>query len=138
MPDDEMLILDTHALIWLVEGSKPLGRRAARLADDARAREQLAVAAISFWETAMLARAQRITLDLPPGEWRLRVIGLGVQEIPLTGDVAIAAAMLPDFHADPADRLIVASAQAMDAGLITADDRILRWRGPLVRHDARK
>jgi PIN domain nuclease of toxin-antitoxin system len=138
MRGDEMLLLDTHALIWLVEGSKPLGRRAARLADDALARDQLAVAAISFWEVAMLAREQRIALDLPPAEWRLRVVGLGVHEVPLTGDVAIAAAMLTDFHADPADRLIVTSAQAMDAGLITADERILRWRGPLVRHDARR
>lgn len=138
MPDDEMLLLDTHALIWLVEGSKALGRRAARLADDALTNEQLVVAAISFWEVAMLARDERIVLDLPPSEWRLRVVGLGVQELPLTGDVAIAAAVLPDFHADPADRFIVASAQAMDAGLITADDRVLRWRGALVRHDARK
>lgn len=133
-----MLLLDTHALIWLVEGSKALGRRTARLADDALIREQLAVAAISFWEVAMLARERRIVLDLAPAEWRLRVVGLGVHEAPLTGDVAIAAALLSDFHADPADRLIVASAQALDAGLITADDRILRWRGSLVRHDARK
>jgi PIN domain nuclease of toxin-antitoxin system len=133
-----MLLLDTHALIWLVEGSKRLGRRSARLADDALARDELAVAAISFWEVAMLAREQRIAIDLPPSEWRLRVGRLGVHEIPLTGDVAIAATMLPDFHADPADRFIVASAQAMDAGLMTADDRVLRWPGPLVRHDARK
>lgn len=133
-----MLLLDTHALIWLVEGSKGLGRRAARLADRARGRDQLAVGAISFWEVAMLARQERITLDLRPAEWRLRVLGLGIHEIPLTGDVAIAATMLADFHADPADRLIVASAQAVDAGLVTADDRILRWSGSLIRHDARK
>jgi PIN domain nuclease of toxin-antitoxin system len=133
-----MLLLDTHALIWLVEGNKALGRRAARLADDALAREQLGVAAISFWEMAMLVREQRITVDLPPAEWRLRVVGLGVHEVPLTGDIAIAAAVLPEFHGDPADRLIVASARAVDAGLITADDRILRWPGALVRHDARR
>ena len=133
-----MLLLDTHALIWLVEGSKSLGRRAVRQADAALARDQLAVAAISFWEVAMLARDQRIALDLPPAEWRLRVVALGFHEVSLTGDVAIAAAMLADFHADPADRLIVASAQATDAALITADERILRWRGSLVRHDARK
>jgi PIN domain nuclease of toxin-antitoxin system len=133
-----MLLLDTHALIWLVEGSKRLGRRSARLADDALARDELAVAAISFWEVAMLARQQRIAIDLPPSEWRLRVGRLGVHEIPLTGDVGIAATVLPDFHADPADRFIVASAQALDAGLMTADERVLRWPGPLVRHDARK
>ena len=133
-----MLVLDTHALIWLVEGTRNLGRRSARLADAALAREELAVAAISFWEVAMLARAQRIEIALPPSEWRLRVVRLGIHEVPLNGDVAIAAATLPDFHADPADRFIVASAQSLDAGLVTADDRVLRWSGPLVRHDARK
>ena len=60
-----MLVLDTHALIWLVEGSRSLGRRSARLADDALARDELAVAAISFWEVAMLARAARIDITLP-------------------------------------------------------------------------
>jgi PIN domain nuclease of toxin-antitoxin system len=133
-----MLVLDTHALIWLVEGSKPLGRRSARRADEALASDRLAVAAISFWEVAMLTREQRIVLDLPPGEWRLRVVGLGVHEIVLTGDIAVAAALLTDFHADPADRFIVASARSVDAALLTADDRILQWRGSLVRHDARR
>jgi PIN domain nuclease of toxin-antitoxin system len=133
-----MLVLDTHALIWLVEGSRNLGRRSARLADDALAREELAVVSISFWEIAMLARAQRIEIALPPPEWRLRVVRLGIQEVPLSGDVAIAAATQPDFHPDPADRFIVASAQALNAGLVTADDRILRWPGRLLRHDARK
>ena len=133
-----MTLLDTHALIWLVEGSKSLGRRSARLADDALARDELAVAAISFWEVAMLAQAERIEIALPPSEWRLRVVRLGIHEAPLSGDVAIAAATLPDFHPDPADRFIVASARALDAGLITADDRILRWSGSLIRHDARK
>ena len=133
-----MTLLDTHALIWLVEGSKSLGRRSARLADDALARDELAVAAISFWEVAMLAQAERIEIALPPSEWRLRVVRLGIHEAPLSGDVAIAAATLPDFHPDPADRFIVASARALDASLVTADDRILRWSGSLIRHDARK
>src|SRR4029077_20823355 len=60
-------------------------------------------------------------------------VQLGVHEIALTGDAAIAATTLPDFHGDPADRVIVASAQALDAGLVTANDRVLRWPGPLVR-----
>jgi PIN domain nuclease of toxin-antitoxin system len=107
-----MVLLDTHALIWLVEGSKSLGRRSARLADDALARDELGVAAISFWEVAMLARAERIHIALPPSEWRLRVVRLGIHEAPLSGDIAIAAVTLSDFHPDPADRFIVASARA--------------------------
>lgn len=133
-----MLLLDTHALIWLVEGDRALGRRTARLAERSLAQDELGVASISFWEIGMLAARDRIALDMPVAEWRLRVLGLGIHELPLTGDAALAAAILPGFHPDPADRLIVATALSSSAGLATADDRILRWQGTLVRHDARR
>jgi PIN domain nuclease of toxin-antitoxin system len=132
------MVLDTHALIWLVEGSRALGRRAARRIEQASGRDALGVSAISFWEVTMLAVHGRLTLDLLPADWRRRVLGLGIHELPLTGDVAIAAADLPGFHADPADRFIVATARAADAELATADERLLRWDGPLRRTDARR
>jgi PIN domain nuclease of toxin-antitoxin system len=133
-----MLLLDTHALIWVVEGSKRLGRRVSRLADDALAGAGLGVASISFWEIAMLVNRGRITVDPSVDQWRLRVLGLGVQEIPLTGDIAIAAVGLADLHGDPADRIIVATGVATGATLVTADDRILGWPGTLKRQDARR
>ena len=133
-----MLLLDTHALIWVVEGSERLGRRVSRLADDALAGDGLGVASISFWEIAMLVNRGRITVDPSVDQWRLRVLGLGVQEIPLTGDIAIAAVGLADLHGDPADRFIVATGVATGATLVTADDRILGWPGTLKRQDARR
>lgn len=133
-----MLLLDTHVLVWLVEGSERLGPRAARLADAALADGELSVASISFWEIAMLAARSRIVIDVPPLQWRLHVLGLGVQEVPLSGDVAMEAAALGDLDHDPADRIIVATSISSGAVLATADDRILRWRGPLRCHDARR
>jgi PIN domain nuclease of toxin-antitoxin system len=58
-------------------------------------------------------------------------------QLPLGGRTCIAAAQLQGFHADPADRFMVATAQAVGARLITAEERILAWAGPLDRHDAR-
>lgn len=133
-----MLLLDTHALIWVVERDKRLGRRVSRLADDALAGDGIGVASISFWEIAMLVGRGRIAVDLAVDQWRLRVLGLGVQEIPLTGDIAIAAVGLADLHGDPADRIIVATGVATGATLVTADDRILGWSGTLKRRDARR
>ena len=43
-----MVLLDTHALIWVVEGSERLGRRVSRLADEALVSDQLFVASISY------------------------------------------------------------------------------------------
>jgi len=134
----ELVLLDTHALVWVVEGSARLGRRVARLADGALARDRLAVASISFWEIAMLVDRGRLAVESSVHEWRLRVLGLGAQEIPLTGDVAITAARLTDMHGDPADRIIVATCMASAATLVTADDRILAWPGRLPRQDARR
>ena len=133
-----MVLLDTHALIWVVEGNGRLGRRASRLVDAELQADHLGVASISFWEIAMLVKRGRLTVEPSVDQWRLRVLGLGVEEIPLTGDVAISAVRLPDLHHDPADRFIMATAMATGATLVTADDRILRWPGTLNRHDARR
>ena len=53
----------------------------------------------------------------------------------MDGEIGIRAATLPDFHADPADRLIVATALEGHR-LVTADRRILDWPGQLSRLDA--
>jgi PIN domain nuclease of toxin-antitoxin system len=131
-----MLFLDTQAMVWLVEDVGRLGRRSLRLIDRSMAQAGIAVATICFWEMALLARKRRIVLDIPLERWRLRVLSLGIQEVALTGDVAIAAAQLEGFHADPADRIIAATTSLLDGTLVTADQRILEWKGTLRRQDA--
>lgn len=131
-----MLFLDTQAVIWLVEGVDRLGRRSRQMIDRSMKQAGVAVATICFWETALLVRKGRIHFDIPVEQWRLRVLALGIQEIALTGDIAIAAAELGGFHADPSDRIIAATASLMDGTLVTADQRILEWKGTLRRHDA--
>lgn len=131
-----MIVLDTHALIWLDQGSNQLGNRTIALADEALAENALFVSAISFWETAMLVSRGRITLSVDVDSWRQEMLSSGLGEIPLDGDIAIRAVRLPNFHADPADRFITATAQRLDAILITADQKILDWQGDLHRHRA--
>ena len=70
------------------------------------------------------------------GAWRRRLFREGLREIPVDGDIGIRAAELADFHADPADRVIVATALLGGHQLVTADRRILEWRGPLSRQPA--
>ena len=82
----------------------------------------------------------------PRTEWIFRktwasgageLLGQGLIEIPVDGDIGIRANALPDFHADPADRIVVATALTGHR-LVTADDRILEWSGSLDRLDARR
>ena len=131
-------LLDTHALIWLMEEDQSLGQQSRQLADAAVRENELVVSAITFWETAMLAQRRRIILAQPLRNWRRRVLELGIEEIPMSGDVGILAVELEAFHPDPADRIITATPLAHGAVLVTADELILDWTGSLVRHDARR
>lgn len=132
-----MVLLDTHAIMWIAANAPQLGSQASVLALRAVADERLAASAFSFWELALLAKKGRLNLGRPANAFRQFVLDQGIREIPLTGAIGIAAVELPDLHADPADRIIVATALAYDATLITADERILNWNGPLETHDAR-
>ena len=130
-----LLILDTNALLWMRRGDSRLGRVARREIERAWQSDELAVSAISFWEVGMLVDKGRIRLAGDVRAWRRDHLEQGMVEIPLDGETAIRAVQLTDFHADPADRLIVATALAGHR-LVTSDRRILEWSGRLSRLDA--
>ena len=129
-----MILLDTHVLLWLDRDDPALGPSSRELIHTAWRNGSLAVSAISFSEVAMLAARVRIELRQSAESWRGDWLRAGLEEIALDGSLAVAAAELADFHADPADRFIAAMAHG--ATLITADQAILRWPGPLRCHAA--
>ena len=128
-----MILLDTHALLWLRTGDARLGPRARKVIARAENEGEVAASAISFWEVAMLKDKRRIELDESVSSWRRKLLDEGIVEIAINGDIGIRAVRLRDFHADPADRLIVAAALAGGYQLVTADLRILNWSGALNR-----
>jgi PIN domain nuclease of toxin-antitoxin system len=133
-----MIILDTHVLVWMDEGSAKLGKKAITLIDKASKNNTLYVSAISFWEASMLIAKDRLQMQMSVEVWRKSLLEHGLQELPLAGEIAIAAANLPDFHGDPADRFIVASALGSALQICTADKKILSWSKKLRCIDAQK
>lgn len=133
-----MILLDTHALVWLDEGNERLGKQSLSLINEAFKSEKLFVSAISFWEVAMLVEKGRLDMQIDVDSWRQQLIANGLQEISLAGNTAIHSALLKDFHGDPADRMIVATAIHLTATLCTADKKILSWDNDLLRLDAHK
>ena len=113
-----MLLLDTHALVWLVLDSPRLGKLARQ-----RAARGAHVSAITFWELEMLADAGRIRLGMSVSEARDVVLRTNVSEVPIDGVIAMTAARL-GMHGDPGDRFIVATALTHGATLMTADEKI--------------
>jgi PIN domain nuclease of toxin-antitoxin system len=97
---------------------------------------QLGISAISFWEIALLIKKGRMRRPNSVGELRHQLLSSGAAELPLTGEIAISAGELEGLHNDPADRFVAATAIIHEATLMTADERLLRWRHPLPREDA--
>lgn len=123
-----MILLDTHVLIRYLMGDKKLGRRTVAAIDKALPIDDVFVSAISFWEVAMLVARRRLDLDTTVAAFRTLALRHGMHEEPLDGEIGISAAELPDSHADPADRMLVATAILRGLMLVTADDTLLRWK----------
>jgi PIN domain nuclease of toxin-antitoxin system len=132
-----MLLLDTHVLVWLDEGSPRLGKNALTIINESLAIGQLGVATISFWEIAMLVDKQRLIMKTALDVWRSDLLQAGLLELPLLGATAVRAGQFRLFHGDPADRIIVATAIESSATLLTADEKILSWGLLQQKIDAR-
>ena len=127
-----MILMDTQALLWWNSGDPKLGPNARREAENALRAGQLAVSAVSFWEIGWLLARRRLDLVVDIETLRAELLADGLVELPLTGEMAVRAAKLPNLHSDPIDRFIVAT--ALDGHrLLTADGPILAWPGDLER-----
>jgi PIN domain nuclease of toxin-antitoxin system len=135
---DEVILLDTHAAIWLITDDSRLGPKSRAMIESAVDDDTLFVSAISFWELAFLAARRSIRPTRSPADQRMRVLDAGVQELPITGEIAIRAVELNNLPGDPADRFIMATAIMHGAMLVTADNALLNWRHSVRRADASK
>ena len=126
---DSPLVLDTHAWVWLAEGRDDLDPGVVELLERASEGSLLRLSAISVWEVGMLEARGRLRFDIPCLEWVEQALGLpGISLVPLTPSICVHSSRLPgDFHGDPADRLLVATARELEATLLTRDERILRY-----------
>ena len=118
-----MIVLDTATWIWRASDPKRLSRAARRAIDEA---ERALVPAISVWEVAMLVSKRRIQLDRPVEQWVDIALALpGIQLAPLDPGIAVLSTKLPgEFHPDPGDRMIVATALEQGVPVVTPDERI--------------
>jgi PIN domain nuclease of toxin-antitoxin system len=123
-----LIVLDTHAWVWWVNGSPDLSGRARRTIDEVIQHEAALVSCISSWEVAMLVARGRLDLSLDVREWIARTEALPfLRFVPVDNQIAVRAVLLPrTIHPDPADRLIVATALVAGASLITKDARLRR------------
>lgn len=121
-----MIVLDTHALIWWATGDPTLSKKARTAIAHELAGGEIAVSAISAWEIAMLVERERLVLSMDVSSWLATVSAIeAVRFVPVDVEIATKSVDLPgEFHKDPADRMIVATARKFAVPLITKDEKI--------------
>ena len=105
-----MILLDTCALLWIVNGDPLSPTEALRAINQARNADELFLSPVSAWEIGILAQRGKVTLDVSAENYISRAFSRpGIQIAPLTPEIAVRASYLPgEFHSDPADRLLIA------------------------------
>lgn len=123
-----MIVLDTHALVWWVNGDSQLSLNAKAAIENELSTDDgvLLVSAISAWEIAMLVNVDRLTLTMALDDWLETISNIeGVRFVPVDIEIGVESTRLPgDFHKDPADRMIVALARHLNVPMVTRDEKI--------------
>ena len=113
------LLLDTHILLWFVQGARSLPAKARRLIDDA---EQVFVSPVSLWEASVKQAIGKLKVDVD--QLHRQTIEVGFVELPISWAHAVAVRELPDHHRDPFDRMLIAQALHEPLVLLTHDETL--------------
>ena len=123
------LLLDTHVLLRAAGAPE-------RLPDDARAlledpSGELVFSAASLWEVAIKNGLGRVDFSVDPRLLRRGLLENGYTELPVTGAHAVSVDLLPPIHKDPFDRILIAQARIEGITLLTTDEVVGRYPGPI-------
>lgn len=123
------LLLDTHVLLWAASEPEKLSSRALAMIDSPD--HQLWFSAASIWEVSIKSGLGRTDFRVSPHLLRRGLVENGYHELAITSQHAAAVSHLPDIHKDPFDRVLVAQAEQEGFLLLTVDELVLRYPGPI-------
>ncbi len=124
-----ILLLDTHLLLWAAGCPERLSQAARRMIADPR--NALWFSAASIWEITIKRGLGRPDFRVDPHLLRRGLLENGYTELPITSTHVLATAHLPPIHKDPFDRILVAQAESEGALLLTSDETVARYPGPV-------
>lgn len=124
-------MLDTCGLIWLVNGG---GRLSEDTLEAIQRADLVYVSAASALEIGCKVSLKKIALTMEPCCWYAKTLELhDLIEIPVTGEIALHSSSLPLIHKDPADRIIIATAQLRHLPIVTHDSRFEQYHVSVLR-----
>ena len=125
------LLLDTHLLLWAVVEPERLDVALVGMLEDALHTPVFSV--VSLWELVIKRGLDRPDFQLEPSLLRQALLEAGWRELPVQAHHVLAVGQLPPLHRDPFDRLLLAQAQVDGLLLITADQQLAQYPGPVRR-----
>jgi PIN domain nuclease of toxin-antitoxin system len=125
------LLLDTHVILWAAGEPDRLSHETRALLGDAG--NELLFSAASIWEIAIKSGLGRKDFQVNARLLRRGLLDNGYEELPITSEHAVAIDALPPIHGDPFDRILIAQATIEGIELLTADEIVLRYPGPIRR-----
>ena len=120
------LLLDTHVVLWQLEGTRTVGTRAREAIEQA---SELMFSVVSFAEIGVKAAIGKLVV---PADLHQHIERSGLRTLGLAPDHGLGVADLPMHHRDPFDRLLISQARIEGLTLVTADPRIADYDVPLI------
>jgi PIN domain nuclease of toxin-antitoxin system len=122
------LLLDTCALLWLVDRPSRLPAAVKKQLTSPSARVH--VSALTAWELGIKMAKGKLLLPAAVSQWFPQVVArYRLLEVGISAVICASSTELPLIHADPFDRLLIATAHAHDLTLVTADSIIPTYPG---------
>ena len=121
------LLLDTHLLLWWLGNNPSLSEQARGLISDPK--NTVFISAVSLWEIRLKESLGKLRL---PTDFENRLVAESFEALPLSWRQTRQVALLPWYHRDPFDRMLVAQAQVEHLILLTADEHVAAY-GDCVR-----
>ena len=123
------LLLDTHLLLWAAGDPGRLSSKAQDLLGDPAT--ELMFSTASIWEVVIKNALGRDDFRVDPRQLRDGLIQNDYSELEIRSEHALAVGSLPPIHKDPFDRILIAQAQVENVTLLTTDDKVARYSGPI-------
>lgn len=123
------LLLDTHLLLWSATEPSKLPKKARSLILDND--NELFFSAVSIWEIAIKSQIGRADFDVDSHVLRRGLIDNGYLELAITVEHALGVLALPPLHKDPFDRMLIAQATLEGFVLLTSDEQVAAYPGPV-------
>lgn len=118
-------LIDTHILIWFLEGNNLLSKSHRQIIADSQ--NDVFVSIASLWEIAVKISIGKLILTKSLADVIKQITVEDIKILPITPEHILQVSILPFHHRDPFDRIIIAQAQIENLSLISADQEFANY-----------